>query len=65
MKLRGRGGERRSMRKGREGVKNGPWAEEREREGEDGKARSEREEEREREREGEAVGVERGKQRSM
>lgn len=32
MKLRGRGGERRSMRKGREGVKNGPWAEERERE---------------------------------
>lgn len=31
MKLRGRGGERRSMRKGREGVKNGPWAEERER----------------------------------
>lgn len=62
MKLRGRGGERRSMRKGREGVKNGPWAEERERER---KARSEREEEREGEREGEAVGVERGKQRSM
>lgn len=63
MKLRGRGGERRSMRKGREGVKNGPWAEERERERMGRREASGRR--REREREGEAVGVERGKQRSM
>ena len=59
MKLRGRGGERRSMREGREGVRNG-WKRERAREGEE-----EREGERERGRESEAIGVERGKQRSM
>lgn len=39
MKLRGRGGERRSMREGREGVRNGPWAEERESEGGRGRER--------------------------